>query len=245
MSRPGLGAARPLYEAGAACEAAWVEWNVEQVLESFVAPEGYRLEHAGEGDVADIVSRLQAWFPEISVGSESAYLEPEYYLGEVYLRGGDARRDTLVMLARPLDARDIVAVLSLQRDARGRTLMGRMGAVDPAHRGLALGLLGVRMLETCGAAMQAELLHWVATLKTRHQQVIAERMGYTLVGIVPAYDRSMVAPGEVKRVYEALYARVTVDRSQVQEPAQGALTARTRALYLHLFGEPTSAEPLP
>jgi hypothetical protein len=34
--------------------------------------------------------------------------------------------------------------------------------------------------------------------------MIAERTGYAIVGIVPAYDRDMVSPAVVKRVYEAL-----------------------------------------
>ena len=36
-----------------------------------------------------------------------------------------------------------------------------------------------------------------------HAQIAMENLGWQLIGITPRYDREMVAPGVVKRVYEA------------------------------------------
>jgi hypothetical protein len=66
--------------------------------------------------------------------------------------------------------------------------------------------------------------------------VIAERMRYRLVGIVPAVDRAMIRPGEVKRVYEVLYAKVLVGDDAISMPREDAMTARTKALWSALFG---------
>ena len=97
-------------------------------------------------------------------------------------------------------------------------------------------MFGPLLLERIGRAIGAELAYYFATLKTRHQQVLAERSGYTLVGIVPAYDRDMVSAGKIKRVYEAIYAKVLCERSELFEPDVDSFTARTRAVWHSLFG---------
>jgi hypothetical protein len=92
------------------------------------------------------------------------------------------------------------------------------------------------LLERIGRAIGAELVYYFATLKSAHQQVLAERFRYKLVGIVPAMDRSVTGPGEIKRVYEAIYAKVLVDEGQIAAPPADALTVRTRAVWDVLFG---------
>ena len=48
----------------------------------------------------------------------------------------------------------------------------------------------------------------MATLKAPYIQIALERAGYQLLGFVPGYDREVVASGDVKRVFEAVYAKV-------------------------------------
>lgn len=83
--------------------------------------------------------------------------------------------------------------------------------------------------------MGMELVYLLATLKIPHSQMAAERAGFQIVGIVPACDRAMVAPGIVKRVYEALYAKVLVTDADVLRPDPQHLTPRTKALFDFLF----------
>ncbi|RYG75687.1 hypothetical protein EON77_10880 [bacterium] len=211
-------------------------WQPDAVLAAFASPPGYRLEHARAADVPELIARLREWYPDIVVGAESVHLDPAFYARDVYLAHGDAERPVLALVARPTASTEMVAALTLSRDPHARTVSGRLGAVAPAHRASALGLLGPRLLEAFGRASGAELATYFATLKSRHQQVIAERLGFEPVGIVPGNDRDMVAPGEVRRVYEILYAKVLVEPAQVLTPAPEHLTAKTRALYMHLFG---------
>lgn len=81
----------------------------------------------------------------------------------------------------------------------------------------------------------SELAYYFATLKTRHQQVIAERRGFQLVGIVPGYDRDVITDGVVKRVYEALYAKLLVPSDELYIPPPESFTKRTRAVWSTLF----------
>ncbi len=62
-------------------------------------------------------------------------------------------------------------------------------------------------------------------------------MRYQLVGIVPAFDRDMIRPGEIKRVYEALYAKVLISSESVVTPPEGALSFKTRKVWNALFAE--------
>ncbi len=62
-----------------------------------------------------------------------------------------------------------------------------------------------------------------------------ETLGWQLIGITPGYDREMVAPGVVKRVYEAIYAKVLVAENGLLRPRARNLTRRTRAFFRMLF----------
>lgn len=110
-----------------------------------------------------------------------------------------------------------------------------MGVLSPEHRTAALALIGPLLLEEIGRALGAELAYYFATLKTRHQQVIAERCGFQLVGIVPGHDRDVITKGVVKRVYEALYVKLLVASDELYTPPPEAFTKRTRAVWSVLF----------
>ena len=63
----------------------------------------------------------------------------------------------------------------------------------------------------------------------------SRRAGFQIVGIVPASDRLMVAPGVIKRVYEAIYVKVLAADADVLRPQSQSMTPRTKALYDFLF----------
>ena len=48
-----------------------------------------------------------------------------------------------------------------------------------------------------------------------------------MVGIVPAFDRDLMRDGAVKRVFEAIYAKVLVSDDAVQLPEAANLTEKT------------------
>ncbi len=206
-----------------------------RALSEMIPATGYTLMQLRKEDVGSLTEALRAWYPDIVVGSESCHLEPSFYHARAALADGDLALDILPIVAKHGDS--LAAMITFERNTAARTITSRMGAAAPAHRGSGISMLGPTLLERFGRAMGAELAYYYATLKSRHQQVLAERNRYTLVGIVPAFDRDMVRPGEVRRVYEAIYAKVLVEGTNVEVPGADALTPRTRAVWDALFGQ--------
>jgi hypothetical protein len=212
-----------------------MDWlSVPAVLESTRIPAGYHIEQLHGDDVPQVISRLGTWYPDIAAGAESCHLTQRFYHEHALLRGVEGDRPILPIVAKK-DER-VVAMITFEKNPLALTLTCRLGAIDPDHRGSGLVLLGPLLLEKIGRAVGAELAYYFATLKSAHQQVLAERLRFRLVGIVPAFDRDMVSPGTVKRVYEAIYAKVLVGADAVVVPEPDALTARTRAVWNVLFG---------
>lgn len=210
-----------------------MNWPDAQTLFSKVAlPSEYALAYLVSDDVPSVSSMIAQWYPDIEVGMESVHLKPEFYQNEVQL--GGAERDVLGIVVR--HRRDgIIALLTLVRNREARSLSTRIGVLHPEHRVGALALMGPLLLERCARLMNAGVAHYFATLKSKHQQVIAERRGFSLVGIVPAHDLDMVRQGEARRVYEALYAKVLVETHAVEIPSASHLTTRTRRVFEELF----------
>ena len=75
----------------------------------------------------------------------------------------------------------------------------------------------------------------MATLKIPNMQLALERAGYQLLGFTPGYDREVVAPGIVKRVYEAVYAKVLVTDEELLRPDPKNLSPKAKALFDVLF----------
>lgn len=215
------------------------------VLQRIALPEGYALDQLTSNDVRLVTAQLARWYPDIQAGMESPHLQPEFYFGHTALADHPetAPRELLPIVIRERE-QGIVALITYERNVLARSITCRLGVLAPEHRTAHLALLGPLLLEEIGRALGAELAYYFATLKTRHQQVIAERRGFQLVGIVPGYDRDVVAEGVVKRVYEALYAKLLVSSDQVYTPPPESFTERTRAVWSVLFdGDKRTAEP--
>lgn len=209
------------------------------VVASSSLPAGYTLAQMAHADVEHVVAALPRWYPDIRVGMESPHLREDFYLNETQLVEVTEERALLPLVIRH-GSDGVVAVITYEHQLLARSITCRLGVLAPEHRSAALALLGPMLLEEIGRAIGAELAYYYATLKTRHQQVIAERRGFQLVGIVPGHDRDALGEGQVKRVYEALYAKLLVSSDEVFVPPQDALTARTRAVWAALFGSTAS-----
>jgi hypothetical protein len=85
--------------------------------------------------------------------------------------------------------------------------------------------------------MGAAFMYTMATLKIPYMQRALEKAGYRILGFFPGYDREEVAPGVVKRVYEAVYAKLLVPENEVLRPDPKNLTPNSKVLFELLFAE--------
>ena len=90
-------------------------------------------------------------------------------------------------------------------------------------------------METMGKVMGMGMVYSLATLKVPHMQVGFEKAGWQLIGVIPGFDRELVGPGQVKRVFEAIYVKVLATESDFLRPDVQGMTPATRALFGHLF----------
>lgn len=210
--------------------------NFSDLSAALTIPTGLTLDWLGDGDVGPLVVNLRKWYPDIVVGSESCHLTESFYRDECALGPIPPSARSVLPLVLRRDGGSIVWFITLEKEERGKTMSARMGAIDPQERGAGLAMLGPQVLEACARLTQCGLAYYFATLKIPHQQVCAEKSGFTLVGIMPAFDIDMVRPGESRRVYEALYAKVLVGPEQIEIPSGKALTPTTKALFETLFG---------
>jgi hypothetical protein len=97
---------------------------------------------------------------------------------------------------------ELVAMFSMQRYEYTLTLYGRIGAIAPQYRGEKLAYIAPALMEAMARAMGMEIVYALAEFTIPNMQMVLERAGFQIVGIVPASDRLMVAPGVIKRVYE-------------------------------------------
>jgi len=86
-----------------------------------------------------------------------------------------------------------------------------------------------------GHAMGMGMVYGLATLKVPHMQTKFERLGWQLIGIMPGFDKEMVEPGVVKRVYEAIYTKVLVHEEDFVRPRYADMTSKTTELFELLY----------
>ena len=198
------------------------------------APAGYTLDQLASDEVEDLCVAVGRWFPEMRVGGEKCHLTSEFYLTKTQLR--DRPEDQRIFPITVKHQGKIVSLNTVVKDRDDLTVTARMSVVDPEHRGAGLGHMIPALVETLGRGAGAELAYYFTTLRIPHEQVIAERAGYRLVGILPASDREILSDGSIQRVPEARYAKVLVDENTVFAPPPEALTENTRRVWKFLFG---------
>lgn len=195
-------------------------------------PADYRFGRLARADIAALIAAIKVWHPDISVGAASCYLREDFYLNRVCL-DGEADNDVWVV---PLWFKDeLVGLWSVEREVDSLAIFGRLLVLAPAHRGANLSVFVMNGSENIGRSMGAAFLYAMATLKIPHVQRALERAGYRLLGLFPGYDREEVAPGVVKRVYQAVYAKLLVPDTEVLRPDPKNLTPKARVLFEILF----------
>ena len=193
--------------------------------------EGYRFELLSQAEVGPLVGLLSSWFPDISVGSASVYLREEFYEQRVFFEGGPPREE-FVMLLKCGD--EVAGMFSFALCLDTLSAYARLGVAAPEHRGARLAFAGLQFVEALGRRLGLGYAYGMATMKAPYVQRAFERAGWRLSGITPGYDREMVAPGIVKRVYEALYTRVLASEACLETPQEHNLTPGTRDLFRRL-----------
>ena len=195
-------------------------------------PEGYRFELLARPGIPALVRFIEKWFPDISVGVASRYVRHDFYADNVTLEG-EAQKDILVVLIKR--GKDLAGLFSCERDRDALALYAGLAVIAPAHRGAHLSRTCIKLVEAIGRRMGMGLVYGMATLKIPQIQEAFERLDWQLIGITPGYDRELVAPGVVKRVYEAVYAKVLVRNGGLLHPEFRNMTERTKRFFRMLF----------
>jgi hypothetical protein len=194
---------------------------------------GYRFELPQLADIPPLVTALAGWFPDIGVGSASCYLQPPFYAQKVWLLDGTAQ-DNIVLLLKKDAA--TVGMFACKTDDITQSVYAGLGVAAAGHRGANVAQAGMVFTEALGRQRCMGFVYGMATFRHPYAQRAFERAGWHLVGIMPGYDLEQVAPGTIKRVYEAVYAKSLVPEQQLQRPERCNLTPRAQALFDAVFG---------
>jgi hypothetical protein len=208
----------------------WVA--IDKLSSKLPVPHGYRIEQLKRSEIPELIRCFEVWFPDVTVGAESCYQREDFYSREVFMEG-EPERDVIVFLIKK--DQELAAMFSMQRSEDTLILYGRIGAIAPRYRGEKLAYIAPALLEAMGRAMGMEVIYALAEFTIPNMQMVLERAGFQIIGIVPASDRLMVAPGVIKRVYEAIYIKVLAADADVLRPQSQSMTPRTKALYDFLF----------
>lgn len=210
----------------------WPE--ISEVEKSVPLPAGYKGLRLRRGDIPLLIESIKKWYPDVSVGGASCYLTNEFYEKEATLEGEIDKTLFVLML---WTENELAGFISWDWEEAPQAVYARFGVVNPKHRSAGLGTIGMMFGEALGRLMGAGFIYSMCTLKLPNMQLAFERAGYKLLGFAPGYDREVVAPGVVKRVFEAYYAKILVSESELHIPDEKNLTPKTLALFKSMFPE--------
>jgi hypothetical protein len=217
---------------------------VDDVLLSRSLPAGYLFERLRRGEVATLIGNILSWHPDIGVGAASCFVQPGFYWARVAFEP-ESSGEVHVFSVKHGDR--LIGMAACEREPDALALYGRLVVIAPDHRGARLGLHCISLMETVGRELGLGLVYGLATMKIPHVQQAFEQLGWQLIGIAPGYDRELTGTGAVKRVFEAIYAKVLADACELELPCQDDMTPRARTLFGLLFdprsepcGQPTS-----
>ena len=146
------------------------------------------------------------------MGGGSCYLRESFYNDHVHFEG-ESEKNILVGLFK--NGEQLAGMWSYEQDPDALTLYGKLIVIAPEYRSAKLASKVMPLLELVGRAMGAEFLYGLATMKIPHMQHALETAGWQLIGFTSGYDREEVAPGVVKRVFEATYTKVLVSEEDL------------------------------
>ena len=168
-------------------------------------------------------------------------MREDFYHNRVFL-DAEAEKDIWVLFTFN---DELVGMWSFEREIEALAIYGRLIIVAPAHRGAKLSVIAMIGTENIGRSMGAAFQYAMATLKIPNAQRALEHAGYRLLGFMPGFDREEVAPGVVKRVYQAVYVKLLVPDEEVLRPDPKNMTPKARALFELLFSNEPAALPQP
>lgn len=206
--------------------------SIDQLTAVAPLPPGFHYELLHRTQVPMLVQAIKAWYPGIAVGNASCHLREDFYTSKVFLHG-EAERDFIVILFKR--GGELVGMFSAELDRDSEVLYGRIAVIAPAHRGAHLSRNCLQLEEAMGRSMGLGMVYGLATLRYPQMQATFERLGWQLIGITPGFDQEIVAPGVVKRVYEAVYAKVLVAEDELLPPRTQDLTPSAKALFDLLY----------
>jgi hypothetical protein len=210
----------------------WLPWN--ESLRLIELPPGYAVHTMRSEHIAAVTAALLHWYPDITFGANSGFLREHFFRDRVCLDGA-LDKDVIVLSVWHQD--ELVGVWASEREVDSLALWGRLVAVSPQHAGKGLTRGINEGMEEVGRRMGAAFIYAMVTLKHRYMQQALESGGYRLLGFLPGYDRELVAPGVVKRVYQAVYAKLLAPENKVLRPSPTNMTPTARGLYELLFSD--------
>ena len=196
-------------------------------------PPGLRVESMRSAHIAAVIAALRSWYPDVAHGSQSGYLRDEFYGQRVCLDGADDK-DVQVFTIWLGD--ELLGLWSPEREVDSLALYARIGAIAPHHTGAGLIRQITAGMEAVAREMGAAFMYAIVTLKHPYAAQALERGGYRLLGFRPGYDRELV-DGVVKRVYQAVYAKLLAPEDRVLRPDPKNLTPGAKALFELLFSD--------
>ena len=206
--------------------------DIERFAASAPLAAGYRFELLTRAEVPALIDGLSKWHRDISVGGASCYLQEQYYWSRAFFT--DAQEQDIVVLTLK-HGNELVGMFSCKFDLATESIYAGLGVTAPEHRGSNLAHAGMLFVEAVGRHLGMGFIFCMATLKHPYAQRACERAGWQLIGITPGYDREWIAPGVVKRVYEAIYAKVLEADDGLLSPQPHNLTPRTQAMFDSIF----------
>ena len=206
---------------------------LDQLRALIPLPPGLRVESMHSAHIAAVIAALRSWYPDVAYGSNSGYLRDEFYRQRVCLDGGDAK-DVQVFTIWFGD--ELVGLWSPEREVDSLALYARVVAIAPQHADAGLTRQITAGMEDVARKMGAAFMYALVTLKHPYVAQALEGAGYRLLGFWPGFDRELVA-GVVKRVYQAVYAKLLVPEDRVLRPDPKNLTPGAKALFELLFSD--------
>ncbi len=195
-------------------------------------PTGYRFERLDRASIVSLIAALKIWHPAIAVGAASCFLREDFYRDRVCL-DGEIEKNVLVVQLKFND--ELVGMWSVEREVEALAIYARLIVVAPAHRGTGLSVFTSVGSENVSRSMGAQFQYALATLTIPNVQRALEHAGYRLLGFFPGYGREEISPGVVKRVYEAVYAKLLVPETEVLRPDPKNMTPKAKSLFDLLF----------
>lgn len=210
-----------------------MKWPTIDQVRSFTAlPSGYTWDYLKREEIDVAIAFFKTWFPSISVGLGSPFLDRRFYEDNVVLQG-DLQRGISAVVVR--QNHEIVAMATWEKIDGADVIFGRVGAVAKPHRQTKLAVAAQDLGEKMGMFMGAGLIYGMATTSAPYMQQALEHAGYKAVGIMPGFDQEETEPGTVRRVYEVIYAKRLAPPSDFLIPSVQNLTPTVARLYAEIF----------